>query len=186
MRKQETNKQELKITVMKTRKIFISFLLATLTATGYGQIFGSEDHALLEAFKDRLFPGSKNDVFITVDYTTDGSGRIEAWISDVHGWVMDMVFRNDDISPVVTRTIYVDRADITFESDLRVENWMKMPFEADLAEEETKVEGWMSAPFETGVEEEELVLEEWMTSPFKSVLVEEKPAVEGWMSAAWK
>ena len=171
---------------MKPTKTFISFLLAIITATGYGQILRAEDQTLLEAFKNRLFPDSKNVVFITADYTTDESGRIENWMSCMHTCVMDVVSADDEIAPVVARTIYVDCAEIIFEAGLRVENWMNTPFEAGLAEEEMSVDKWMSAPFETGMEKEELVVEEWMTSPFKSGLAEEEPAVESWMTASWK
>ncbi|MFO7932853.1 MAG: hypothetical protein R6U78_02120 [Bacteroidales bacterium] len=168
---------------MKTTKIFISVLLATLTVTGYGQIFGSEDKTLLEAFKNRLFPDSKDGVFITANYTTGESGRIEAWVSDAHNRVMDIVSTDDVITPVITRTIYVDHAEITFESDLHVESWMAAPFEAAI-EEETNVESWMAAPFEAAIEEETNV-ESWMAAPFEAAM-EEETNVEDWMAAPFE
>jgi len=168
---------------MKTTKLTISILLVAIATTGYGQILGFENQALLEGIKNRLFPNRNQDVeYITVNYM-DEPGRIENWMSDLNSWAIDLVSKEAYEAPAISRTITVDRVEVVFESDPVVESWMNAPFESAVRED-VAVEGWMAAPFEAALEED-VAVEDWMTAPFEAGLVEEDVAVEEWMTSAW-
>jgi len=148
---------------MRTTRLFISILLVTIATNGYGQIPGFEEgQSVLEVIKNNLFPNRNQEViYIPVEYKEE-TGRIESWMSDLHSWATDLVSEDAYSVPVITRTILVEQAEVIFESDLEVENWMNTPFESGLAEEEMVVENWMVAPFESALAEEELIVEQWM------------------------
>ncbi|HER09259.1 MAG TPA: hypothetical protein ENO20_10155 [Bacteroides sp.] len=166
---------------MKATKLFTGILLVAMATSANGQVFGSKDHTLFEGIKDRLFPNRNQKVeYLTVDFQSE-RGRIEIWISDLHSWAIDLVSGDVYEAPVISRTILVDHAEVVFESDLRVEQWMGTPFETGVSEDALTVEGWMAAPFEEGVTDNEVVVEDWMAIPFPDCLEDHEIAIEDWM-----
>ena len=162
--------------VMKTTKLILSIALVTLTATSFGQ---------LSNFKERMFAKRNNTVAIyTANYTSNES-RVESWMHDLRSWASDRIAKEEPEAPIVIESFVIESAEVVFEEELSMENWMSAPFETNVYEEALTLESWMSAPFETGVYEEALSLESWMTTPFETELVEEEIAIETWMTAAW-
>ena len=49
------------------------------------------------------------------------------------------------------------------DEDLRLEEWMTIPFEREFAEAEMLLEDWMTIPFVNDMEDSEMQVEEWMT-----------------------
>ena len=159
---------------MKTKNLILSIALVALTATSFGQ---------RSSIRERLFNKSNNQVeFITADYNSDESSRIENWMHDLRSWASNKNSRDTYSAPVVTRTIFVEQADVVYEEQLGIESWMTTPFECAVAEEELGIESWMTAPFESNLTEEDLYLESWMTVPFESL---EDIEIEDWMATAW-
>ncbi|MEN8226529.1 MAG: hypothetical protein ABFS38_00135 [Bacteroidota bacterium] len=165
---------------MKTTKLILSIALVALATTSFGQ---------LSSNKERSFNKQNHKVkYLTTDYCSKESSRIESWMHDLRSWSNNRAYRNTYIAPVVTRTIRIEQADVLYEEDLGLENWMTTPFEccvndeSGFAEEELSMEIWMITPFESSNFEEELILESWMTTPF---LGTEAMEVEEWMTTVW-
>ena len=100
---------------------------------------------------------------------------------------------NAEFESCTVSTVYEEAMDmedwmtVPFENslsnnDLVMEDWMTVPFENSLAASDLVTEDWMSVPFESSLSESDLVLENWMVTPFETT---EGTEVETWMSAAW-
>ena len=159
---------------MKTTKLILSIALVALATTSFAQ---------RSSFKERLFNKQNNQIeYVSAEYSNNESSRIESWMHDLHSWASNRASRDAYIAPVVTRTIVIEQADVVYEEELGMENWMATPFESTFDEEEICVETWMVSPFENTIVDEELILESWMTTPFE---VAEVIELEEWMTAAW-
>ncbi|MCK5134344.1 MAG: hypothetical protein KAR19_01050 [Bacteroidales bacterium] len=108
---------------MKTTKLILSITLVALVTTSFGQLASIDGHSRLNALKNRIFPNRNTEVVYS-------KANYEA--------------------PVVSRSIFIEQAEIIFEDDVLMENWMTAPFESSVAEEEISIESWMTAPFEAG------------------------------------
>ena len=162
---------------MKTTKIILSIALVALTATSFGQ---------LSSIKDRIFSKRNTEVaYYTADYKAESS-RIENWMGDLRSWASDKISRDAYEAPEVYRTIIIEQADVVYEEELGLENWMSAPFESSVAEDELFLESWMSTPFECDVCDAELGLESWMTTPFEIGLAEEALFLESWMTTPFE
>ena len=158
---------------MKTTKLFLSIALVVLTTTSFGQF---------SAIKMKLFAKQTNQVeYFTADYDTNENSRIESWMHDLRSWSDNNNSRDTYEASVITRTIFIETAEIIHEEETRLESWMTTPFESGVAEEDLSMESWMVAPFESSVSEDDLTLEFWMTTPFE---VTDEIDDEEWMSAA--
>jgi hypothetical protein len=84
--------------------------------------------------------------------------------------------------PEVSMTFHFDHAEVIYETNPVMENWMSVPFETEVSEEVLEVESWMTSEFTNDLEEFGPALEVWMTTPFERFLDEEMVTVENWMT----
>ena len=135
----------------KTKTLILSIALVALATTSFAQ---------LSSIKDRLFnKQSEKVVYITADYKTNETSRIESWMHDLRSWSTNRNSRDAYVAPVVAQTFIIENADVVYEEDLGMENWMTTPFDSNVAEEEISLESWMTAPFAV---KQVIKVEEWM------------------------
>ena len=169
----QTTKQNKKI-------VALSIMLIAISTISFSQIRNVKDF-LFNNVKEKFFQTEeKNSSFMTVSYY------------EAAEW---------NESPAISKTIFVSSADISYEENMEVEEWMTSTFENNvensveieawmtapfdaLIEEDIKVENWMNDPFSAGLESN-VDVEEWMTIPFESSL-EENITVENWMSSPFE
>lgn len=84
-----------------------------------------------------------------------------------------------EFNPEVIRSFSVEDVDITFEKDVKTEDWMTKSF-AENVEEGYTVESWMTTPMNDNLEEA-VTLEDWMATPM-SENIESNPTPEAWMT----
>ena len=170
-----------KLTFGSNRRILaISIMLFAISAISFSQIRNFKEY-WLNNLKDKIFLTTEaNNHFITVSYHEDAE-----WMD----------------APAITRTIIASSAEVLYEENLEVEDWMTSTFESSL-ENAIEVESWMTTPFETAIEENisveswmskpfeysiesDVVVEDWMTTPFEYTL-DESVSVENWMTAPFE
>ncbi len=141
---------------MKTTKnLILSLALIALTASSFGQ---------LSSIKERLFHKQPNKVeYITAEYNTSESRRIENWMYDLRSWSSNRESSDAYVAPVVSSTFTVENIDVVYEEELRLENWMTNSFDCFVSEEDLTIEAWMTTPFEAA---EEIEMEDWMVDTF--------------------
>lgn len=169
----EKIKQRKKRKIMKTTKLIVSIALVALATASFGQRTFS---------LERLLPAQNLDVPGILAENQTEANRIEIWMHDLHGRASSKMLWNVYEAPVVSRTIFVEEAEVVYDESLELETWMIVPFEKDLNEVELTLEPWMTSPFETNPLEDDLVLESWMTTSFEAA---EDIELEGWMTAIW-
>jgi hypothetical protein len=129
---------------MKATKFFIAAILFLVTATTFAQ--------------------AEKGLFAMVKYSQE-MNRFETWVSDI-----DERTNNEDLNEsdlrLISTTYYVDYADISYENEYSLKQWMTAPFEDAIIDENLPMEPWMNEPFETVELQEELRLENWMSTPF--------------------
>ena len=128
---------------MKRTKILSTAILALLTLSIYAQ--------------------EEKSLFVTVEYTPE-LNRFETWVSHVHDRISQYSSETAG-KPVISQSYYAEYAEVSYENELSIENWMITPFQEPYFESDLLLEEWMTAPFETSEREEELCLEAWMTDP---------------------
>ena len=160
---------------MKTIRTTIITALLVAVATG--------TYAQRTSLKEKLFNRQDHQMaYFTADHNTYDNSRIENWMYDLRSWANNLVPREEYEAPVVTRTLFVENAEVIYEAGLELEDWMTESFDCSVNEEALSVESWMTEPFEFSSMEEDIPLESWMTEPFGSADYIE---VESWMTGPW-
>ena len=152
----QTTKQNKKI-------VALSIMLIAISTISFSQIRNVKDF-LFNNVKEKFFQTEeKNSSFMTVSYY------------EAAEW---------NESPAISKTIFVSSADISYEENMEVEEWMTSTFEYKV-ENSVEIEAWMTAPFDALIEED-IKVENWMSSPFESSL-EDDIEIENWMTnpMAW-
>ena len=159
---------------MKTKHTILGIILAVMVTAAWGQP---------SSWKERLFPGKHEQVKVShADYRV-GENRIDSFLDNVHGWLKSGGSRGYYEAPEVSMSFFFENAEVIYERESAVENWMTVPFEEELTEEIIALENWMAAPLGETTLETGPALETWMTVPFEGYVVEELLAVEAWMSS---
>jgi len=158
---------------MKTIKLTISITLVALATVVAAQ---------KTSFKERRLPGMSHEpVALNADYRPESS-KMEVFVDNVLNWFSPRVHHPSLEVPEVSMTFHFDRAEVIYETNPVMENWMALPFDAEVSEEVLEVESWMTTTFTSDLEEFGPALEVWMTTPFEEFLGEEMVAVESWMA----
>ena len=143
---------------MKTIKIILSIAGFAFTSICFGQLLSQ----------------NKSDVLFYSAHYNLASNRME---HQVNNYPARTTSGDHFEAPVSSRTYFV-----SLEFDLAIEEWMTLPFESGVYEEELQIESWMLTPFESNYYELDPIIEQWMTAPFES---EEEIEIEAWMSTIW-
>lgn len=146
----------------RSSRVLTAVMILTMTAAvGYGQ-------GLLAEGAAKLFNAltSKNKSEQTIFHNVAYSGQAD--------WNAEREF-----SPEVLRSFNVEAVEITFEQEVKSEEWMTESF-TDNVEAGVTVEAWMNELFADNVETE-VAVEEWMTAPISESL-EMPVSVEDWMT----
>jgi hypothetical protein len=159
---------------MKKAKILLSIIGIALATSVFGQ---------LSFIQEKISSLRKPQVAIFTADNQKKSYRLEQWMYDLHSWATDKVARNEYEAPAVVYTRVIEHADVVFEEELGLEEWMTAPFVSSVVEEEMILESWMTTPFEHNLDEE-IILESWMTTPFENNL-DEEIILESWMTKTW-
>jgi len=169
-------------TTGNARTVFFVVLFALAAGTAYGQ--GLLAEGAVKAFNALINnKPAENSLFIKTDLQF--ADRAEATTTT--------------FSPVIVESFSVSNIEVSYEQNLRLEDWMKEPFrinnnlennavnprldsrinnmEADL-----ETEPWMTEPLY--IQEESVEVEDWMTAPLqnKAATGEEELEVEEWMT----
>jgi hypothetical protein len=156
-------KTRTRTTVQNRKIVTLSIMLIAISTISFSQMKNFKGF-MANNVKEKFFQAEElNNTFMTVSY------------HEAAEW---------NESPTISRTISVSSADISYEENMEVEEWMTVPFDA-LVEENIEIENWMTTPFESSLEES-VTVENWMTSPFESSL-EDEIEIENWMTnpMAW-
>jgi len=143
---------------MKTIKIILSIAGIAFTSICFGQLLSQ----------------NKSDVLFYSAHYNLASNRME---HQVNLYPARTTSGDHFEAPVSSRTYFVP-----LEFDLAIEEWMILPFESSVYEEELQIESWMLTPFESNYYEVDPIIEQWMTAPFESG---EEIEIEAWMSTIW-
>jgi hypothetical protein len=131
---------------MKATKILIAVILVLVTTTTFAQ--------------------AEKGLFAMVKYSQE-MNRFETWVSDIDERTNHEDLNESDLR-LISTTYYVDYADISYENEYSLKQWMTAPFEDAIIDENLPMEPWMNEPFETVELQEELRLEDWMATSFWS------------------
>lgn len=147
----------------RSSRILTTVMILTMTtAIGYGQGLLAEGAAkLFNALTTKNT--SEQTMFHTVAYSGQAGRNAER-----------------EFSPEVVRSFSVEAVEITFEQEVKSEDWMTESF-ADNVEEGIEVEAWMTSPISESLEMP-VSVETWMTTPITEDL-EAPVTVEEWMTA---
>jgi hypothetical protein len=143
---------------MQTIKIILSIAGFAYTSICFGQLLSQ----------------NKSDVLFYSAHYNLASNRME---HQVNKYPARTTSGDHYEAPVSSRTYFVP-----MEFDLAIEEWMTLPFESSIYEEELQIESWMLTPFESNYYEVHPIIEQWMTAPFESG---EEIEIEAWMSTIW-
>lgn len=158
---------------MKTIKLTVSIVLIAMASVAVGQ---------KTSFKERLFPNMNHEVvFVNTDYEAE-SNRMEMFMDNVLNWFSPRGNNPYFEIPKVSMTYYLDHAEVIFETEPVMENWMTVPFDNQFCEEVLELESWMTSSFTNDLEDSGPALEVWMTTPFETSLEEEMVTIENWMT----
>ncbi len=135
--------------IMKTTKLILSIALVALATAAMGQ-----RTLLMEQSQP-----NQNDQVAYFTANASEHSNIDIWRYDTEGGTSKKVSWIVYEAPVVTRTIFVQQAEILYEEDISTEKWMTAPFESSVAEEELHLESWMTSPFKAF---QVIKVEEWM------------------------
>lgn len=169
-------------TTGNARTMFFVVLFALAAGTAYGQ--GLLAEGAVKAFNALINnKPAENNLFIKTDLQF--ADRAEATTTT--------------FSPVIVESFSVSNVEVSYEQNLRVEEWMKVPFRINNylennavnprldsrinnMETDLETEPWMAEPLY--LQEGSVEVEEWMTEPFgmKPVSGEEELEVEEWMT----
>ena len=101
---------------MKIKNLILSIILVTLTATSFGQ---------RSSIRERLFNTHNNHIeYITTEYSSIENSRIENWIHDIPGWVINRASRNSYVTPTVTESFFIEQVDLVYEEQLGIESFI--------------------------------------------------------------
>jgi hypothetical protein len=158
--------------VMRTLKLFISIILVALATAAAGQ---------KTSIKERLNPSMNHElVYVNTEYRAE-STKMEVWMDNVLNWFSPRGHNPYLEGPEVSMAFHFDRAEVIFETEPVMENWMTVPFYNEGSEENLETESWMTTSFINDLEDSGPALEVWMTTPFERSLEEEVVTVEYWM-----
>ena len=143
---------------MKTIKIILSIVGFAFTSICFGQHLSQK----------------KSDVLFYSAHYNLANNRVEHQVNKYPARTTSGDYFE---APVSNRTYFVP-----LEFDLAIEEWMTIPFESSIYEEELQIESWMLTPFESNYYEVDPIIEQWMTAPFESG---EEIEIEAWMSTIW-
>ncbi|MCK5693752.1 MAG: hypothetical protein KAI08_12905 [Bacteroidales bacterium] len=143
---------------MKTIKIILSIAGFAFTSICFGQLLSK----------------NKSDVLFYSAHYNLTSNRMEHQVNLYPARTTSGDYFEASVS---SRTYFVP-----LEFDLAIEEWMTLPFESSVYEEELQIESWMLTPFESNYYEVDPIIEQWMTAPFESG---EEIEIEAWMSTIW-
>jgi hypothetical protein len=143
---------------MKKIKIILSIAGFAFTSICFGQLLSQ----------------NKSDVLFYSAHYNLASNRIE---HQVNNYPARTTSGDHFEAPVSSKTYFVP-----LEFDWAIEEWMTLPFESSVYEEELQIESWMLTPFESNYYELDPSIEQWMTAPFESG---EEIEIEAWMSTIW-
>jgi hypothetical protein len=162
---------------MKQLKLFIGIGLVALATAAVAQ---------KTTFKDRIFPGTNQEVVYTkADYRSEYN-RMEMFADHVRNWFSPRGYQTYFDMSEAAMTFYFHHAEVIYEADPFVESWMYLPFENEGSEEVLKLESWMSEAFENDLMEYGPALEVWMSEPFERYLSEEVVVFESWMGESFE
>ena len=128
---------------MKTIKIILSIAGFAFTSICFGQTLSQ----------------NKSDVLFYSAHYNLASNRME---HQVNKYPARTTSGDHFEAPVSSRTYFVP-----MEFDLAIEEWMTLPFESSVYEEELQIESWMLTPFESNYYEVDPIIEQRMTAPFE-------------------
>ena len=143
---------------MKTIKIILSIAGFAFTSICFGQLLSQ----------------NKSDVLFYSAHYNLASNRMEHQVNKYPARTTS----GDHFEAMGSSRTYF----VPLEFDLVIEEWMTLPFESSVYEEELQIESWMLTPFESNYYEAHPIIEQWMTAPFESG---EEIEIEAWMSTIW-
>ena len=151
-----------KIDTNRTGRILTTLVILTITAAiGYGQgLLAEGAMKIFNSLSDRIT--HDNSLFHQAVYKEEASAS-----------------QNRVIYPRVIKSLNVDDVEISFENELKAEDWMTESF-AENVEPGVHVEEWMTIPVSNSLETP-VYVEDWMTTPISENL-EIASAPEAWMT----
>ncbi|MDF1572847.1 MAG: hypothetical protein P1P82_14660 [Bacteroidales bacterium] len=144
-----------------SRVLTTGLILTMATAIGYGQGLLAEGAAKLF---NALTNNNTNEQSMIHRITYAGQASRNA---------------EREFSPKVVRSFNVEAVNITFEQEVKSEDWMTESFAGNV-EAGVEVETWMTTPISESIETP-VSVETWMTTPMNQDL-EEAVTVEEWMT----